>query len=61
MKSHPMKPETLARRAAKREADRAARRASLLERMAKLAQRDGPDSFWADYYADISAGVRRDG
>ena len=51
MKSHPMKPETIARRAAEREAKRTARQADTLRHMAALAERDGPDSFWAEYLA----------
>lgn len=51
MQTHPMKPETIARRAAKRIANRAERRAATLRRMAELAERDGPGSFWADYLA----------
>ena len=49
MQIHPMKPETIARRAAKRIANRAERRAATLRRIAELAKRDGPGSFWAEY------------
>ena len=51
MSTHPMKPETIARRAAERQVKRAERRAATLCRMTDLASRDGPDSFWAEYLA----------
>ena len=49
-----MKPETIARRAAKRTVDTAARRTSSTERLRALVERDGPDSIWAELLAEQS-------
>jgi hypothetical protein len=50
-----MKPETIARRAAKRIADTAARKQSTTERLKALVERDGPDSIWAELLAEQAA------
>lgn len=44
----PMKPETIARRAAKAAADKAERYATMTARLLSLIERDGPDSIWPD-------------
>ncbi len=50
-----MKPETIARRAAKRVADRSASKASRIERLTALIERDGPDSIWTEMLAEGQA------
>ncbi len=47
-----MKPETIARRAAKRTADKSSSKAFRIERLKALAERDGPDSIWAEMLAE---------
>jgi hypothetical protein len=49
----PMKPETIARRAAEHVANRADLHAQMMQRTKDNAERDGPGSWWADYYADL--------
>lgn len=55
MKQAPMKPETIARRAAERATERASLHARMMERVRAAAERDGPGSWWADYYAELLA------
>lgn len=47
-----MKPDTIARRAAKRVIDTATRRAASADRLRALAERDGPDSIWVELLAE---------
>ena len=49
-----MKPETIARRAAKRVTETAARKQSTTDRLRALADRDGPDSIWTELLAERS-------
>lgn len=49
-----MKPETIARRAAKRVADTAERKRFYKERLQGLVERDGSDSIWAEMLAEAS-------
>ena len=48
MKNVYMKPETLARRAAKRKADKAAQYTASTKRLQELVERDGPGSIWQE-------------
>ena len=56
-----MKPETIARRAAERVIETAARSADHAKRLAELVERDGPDSIWpellAEHLARLPAGA----
>ena len=54
---HPMKPETVARRAVERSKAREASRADLRARLAAKALRDGPGSLFADLLAEHDARV----
>lgn len=50
-----MNPETIARRARERVAETASLHARMMQRVKSNADRDGPGSWWADYYADLLA------
>lgn len=50
-----MKPETIARRAAKRAADREQIRVARHARLRELIERDGPNSIWAEMLATEEA------
>ena len=50
-----MKPETIARRAAERITERASLHARMMQRVKDNAMRDGPGSWWSNYYADLLA------
>ena len=52
MKHHPMKPETIARRSAKRVVDVADREARLVRRLRENAAECGPQSIWAEMLLD---------
>lgn len=54
---HPMKPQTIARRAAERKAMQLRQHKSLLERLAAKVQEHGPDSIYAEMVAEL---LRRD-
>lgn len=47
----PMKPETIARRARERAAERMSSKASRVERLTELTARHGSDSIWAELLA----------
>lgn len=49
-----MRPETIARRAAKRAVEMTERKASMKDRLQALAERDGPESIWAELLAERS-------
>lgn len=49
-----MKPETIARRAAQRIADAAARKENHKIELQKLVDRDGPDSIWVELLAEAA-------
>jgi|tagenome__1003787_1003787.scaffolds.fasta_scaffold16926735_2 O-methyltransferase involved in polyketide biosynthesis len=51
-----MKPETIARRAAKRVAETARRNEVMRDRLAALVERDGKDSIWAEMLAEKTSG-----
>jgi len=51
----PMKPETVARRAAERAAASAASREDLRARLKEKAERDGPGSLFAELLAEFEA------
>jgi len=48
-----MKPETIARRKIARLKETAARRENLRDRLKRAAERDGPDSIWAEMLAEL--------
>lgn len=48
-----MKPETIARRAKKRIADKAARKVEQIERLKALVERDGPNSIWVEMLEEV--------
>lgn len=50
-----LKPETIERLKAQAIRERAEREADTLKRTKELADRDGPDSLWAELYADLLA------
>ena len=52
---HKMKPETIERRKRERMEERASRRADLLAGLAALAERDGPESIWAELLTEQTA------
>ena len=49
-----MKPETIARRGAKRISDAASRKEASKARLQALIERDGPGSIWAELLAEAS-------
>lgn len=51
----PMKPETIARRAAEHATARAAQSAECLRRIAEKAEQEGPASIWAEMLAEHDA------
>lgn len=53
-----MKPETIARRAREAAAEKLRRRTEAVERLTRLAERDGPDSIWADMLVEASARLK---
>ena len=60
---HPMKPETIARRRREHAEEQARRRRELVEDLRRLAERDGPDSIFAELLeerlaADAAKGER---
>ena len=48
----PMKPETIERRRVQAIQERHARMRDSLDRTKQLVERDGPDSIWAELYAE---------
>jgi hypothetical protein len=50
-----MKPETIERRKRERMEERASQRADLLAGLAALAERDGPESIWAELLTEQTA------
>lgn len=55
MKSRPMEPETIARRAREHAAERKASTRTLRDRLAAKAKAEGPDSIWAELLSDMDA------
>lgn len=55
--NNPMKPDTLARRSAERIQTAKDRKRALLARLYELAQRDGPDSIFAELYVQTRNAV----
>ena len=55
MKRYPMKPETIERRKRERAADIKARHENLIVQLRVKAERDGPDSIWAEMLAEVIA------